>query len=155
MKCVMCGEGTVASRVEVRRYDIGLDSPIIIDQAEVRRCDHCGDEGVVLKHLDKMLECMAGYIAQKNGGLTPKEIRFLRTQLGYSGEDMAKYMGVEIDTLRRWERGDQPMGEVSERLLRTYTLTGKPLLDYSVEGEKKPVKARVSMRGDSWQVAAV
>ena len=54
--------------------------------------------------------------------LTPAEVRFRRTTLGWSGKELADHMGATAETVSRWEHGRIPMGPQADRLLRLMVL---------------------------------
>jgi len=65
----------------------------------------------------------------------PKEIRFLRTFLGYSSADFARKVGVSLPTVSRWEREDAPLGmkSTAEKLLRIMVLADDAMRSYQLE----------------------
>lgn len=76
---------------------------------------------------------IAEAVAEKPARLTGAEVRFLRKHLGWSGEDVANVMGVRQETVSRWETEKEPMGVVSERLLRLMALRLRPIESYPNE----------------------
>ena len=155
MNCILCGTEMAVSH-ERRRYDIGLDEPIIVEDAEVARCSECGEELVGVKHAEALHRKVATIVASKRARLTPREIRYLRTHLGYSSVDFAHAIGTEPETVSRWERVDKPqrMGMVAERLLRVLVFTQQPRDRYPLEllgiQEPEPLSIRMLPLHDHW-----
>jgi putative zinc finger/helix-turn-helix YgiT family protein len=129
MKCVRCGSQTT-TRYERRRHDVGLDNDVMVDNVRVDHCDGCGEEYIGFKRIEDLHKALAETVARKSTQLTPKEIRYLRTWLGYSSADFAREIGVERATVSRWEGGQQRMGTTAERMLRLMTLVGERIGDY-------------------------
>lgn len=155
MKCVMCG-AEMEIRREVRRYDIGLDEPVVLEGVEVSHCPECGEEFLGIPHVEELHKYVAHQIAQKKAGLTPKEIRYLRTYLGYSGVVFASKLGVTPETVSRWESptSSTPIGAPSERLLRLMALTQEPQHLYPLDEwgseDTAPSRFRLSPFTDKW-----
>ena len=155
MKCVMCSADMEVKR-EVRRYDIGLDEAIVLDDVEVSHCNECGEEFLGIPRVLDLHRYVAHHIAQKKAKLTPKDIRFLRTYLGYSGVDFGEKIGVTHETVSRWEstKSPTPIGPTSERLLRLMVLTQEPQRTYPLEEwgseEAAPSQFRLKAFGEEW-----
>ena len=130
-RCSECGE-TMTVRLETRRYGRGVD--VVLKDVEVRHCNECGEEHLVIPRIEELHQLIASTIARKRGRLRPGEIRFLRTCLGYSSRDFADFMEVRPETVSRWEseRAGVSPSRVAEKLLRLAVLTEKPLEDYGL-----------------------
>jgi len=155
MICVLCG-AEAETRIETRRYDIGLDEPLTLEEVEVVHCDACGEESVGIKNVEGLHRLVAERLAQKLERLTPREIRYLRTHLGYASKDFAHALGVTVETVSRWERvaHPQPMGQTAERFLRLLVLTSRSDARYPIETmgsvAASPLHLRLHARGDGW-----
>lgn len=115
IRCSECNSAMTVTR-ENRRYGDGLD--VVLTDIEVRRCRDCGEEEVVIPRMSTVLAAIATTLISQPARLTPAEIRFLRTYLGYSSADFAKKMGVSKETVSRWENGARNMTKTAEKLLR-------------------------------------
>ncbi len=117
---------------------------------EVRRCGACGEHEVVIPRIEELHRVMALTVIRKPNRLTGDEARFLRKYLGWSGVDFARHMGVQPETVSRWENGKESMGPVADRLLRSFVLLQQPVRDYSPATlaaiRTKPVAVRLEMR---------
>jgi len=156
--CVSCGGVTKLTR-EDRPYGDGLN--VTIKGQEVRRCPDCGEEEALFPAIAQMHEVLADALVRKLGRLTPAEIRFLRTYLGYSSQDFADVMAVRLETVSRWERGDgrYPMKRSNERSLRFLVLAADRIKSYGVAetGREKVKDSPVCLersRGE-WQPVAL
>lgn len=154
--CLSCG-GRMKSTTETRRY--GSHINVVLDKVPVHRCPSCGEEEIEIPRIEELHAAIAGAIAQKPARLTPGEIRWLRTHLGYSSVDFASLMGVSPETVSRWERaeGGKQMGLPAERLLRVLALHKKPIDDYGLTEmgtEKDPATKPIRLVRNKQQWAA-
>ena len=91
------------------------------------------------------------------GRLGPREIRFLRKNLGLSSTEFAIKVGVDKATVSRWERVDEPtaMGGQTERLLRVLVMSEKPVESYGLDElavkEPKTMKMRFASGRSGWR----
>lgn len=156
MKCLECGDAQVTTAHENFNYKAsGL--PVTLVNVEVRRCKACGEFEVVIPRIEELHRAIARAVIAKRSRLTPAEIRFLRTRLGWSGTDFARHMGVKAETVSRWENGHDHMSPAADRLLRLMIVTRQPETDYSLESlldvdaEAKPTKVRARASKAGWE----
>ena len=121
LKCFGCGHGMTTGRENVKYDACGLPGVTLVD-VEVSRCGHCGQYEVAIPRIEELHRAMATALVRKSARLTPAEIRFLRTTLGWSGKELADHMGATAETVSRWENGRIPMGPQADRLLRLMVL---------------------------------
>jgi putative zinc finger/helix-turn-helix YgiT family protein len=158
MKCMECGAEVTAARETFNYKASGL--PVTLLNVEVRRCKECGEYEVVIPHMEELHKVIAHAVVGKKARLTPAEIRFLRTHLGWSGTDFAKHMGVAAATVSRWENGHEPMGPQADRLLRLMVLTKDPVSNYSldnlvsVDAKAKPATIKLAQSKTGWKTPA-
>lgn len=50
--------------------------------------------------------------------MSGEQFKFLRNHLGYSGEQLAAYLHTDKTRISKWERGADPIGHASDRLMR-------------------------------------
>lgn len=157
MKCMECGKGPVETRRENHHYGAcGLDYVTLVD-IEVRHCKECGQNEYSIPNIEGLHRVIAHAVATKRERLVPREVRFLRKYLGYSGVDFAKAIGVEAATVSRWEAGTQKMTIGLERLLRLMVLHEEPIDYYPRERlpelgseEPAPSKLKISLKRHVW-----
>ncbi|MBN2358061.1 MAG: hypothetical protein JXR83_01320 [Deltaproteobacteria bacterium] len=159
MKCVMCGTKLRAIK-GAPTYDLGLDRPIVLVGADAAQCPNCGEKYVGVPQVEELHRLVAQSVANKKARLTPREIRYLRTWLGYSGAEFAREVGVTKETVCRWERVDAPapMGRAAELLLRLMVATRSPRHSYPLKewgaDEVEPATCRVKLADGKWCEAA-
>jgi len=130
-RCFNCG-GDLTSRQETRRYGRGID--VVLVGIEVRHCDDCGEEEVVIPRIKELHNAIAADLVNRPGTLSPGEIRFLRTHMGFSSKDFAKHMGVTPETVSRWENLRNPMKlrRTADRLIRFSVQSGIQFKGYKL-----------------------
>lgn len=118
-------------RENVRWEASDLSNVTLID-VEVRRCPECGEHAVVIPRIESLHRALAMAIISHPSRLAPREIRFLRKWLGWSGQVFARHFGVTATTVSRWESIDDasPMGGTAERLLRLSVAHCQPASEY-------------------------
>ena len=125
MKCITCGSKMI-EEVEKLYHDtaIGL-SKVYLRNLPILKCTNpkCMEEEIVIPNPLQLHELLADQVASQTDKLSPEEIRFLRTHLGFSGVDFAKKMSVTPETVSRWEKGTINMSATVEKLLRVLILS--------------------------------
>lgn len=139
-KCPDCGAAMKITHRDHEYAECGLPGIVLLG-LEFRTCAQCGEEERVMPRLEQLHRVIAEAVAEKPARLTGAEVRFLRKHLGWSGEDVANVMGVRQETVSRWETEKEPMGVVSERLLRLMALRLRPVEDYPNERLAEVAKA--------------
>jgi putative zinc finger/helix-turn-helix YgiT family protein len=140
------------TRRENFRYDASGLPGVTLLGVEVRRCPKCGEYEVSIPNIEGLHRAIAFAVIRKRTRLTPAEIRYLRTSLGWSGADFARHMGVAAETVSRWETGATPMGAAADRLLRLMVVARAPVSDYSldelaaIDETKAPTTTRLGLR---------
>jgi len=109
------------TRIIDYRYDeCGLDNVILKDFRIVT--DDAGEEVVMIPNIGLLHRVLARAVASKESGLQPKEIRFLRTELGMTQAELAAIVGRDTQTIGRWERGESPVEQTAEMVIRKHAL---------------------------------
>jgi DNA-binding transcriptional regulator YiaG len=57
-------------------------------------------------------------IVQRESAFSPAELRFLRTELGLTQAQLALIVHVDTQTVGRWERGETPIQETADTVIR-------------------------------------
>lgn len=134
MKCFECKkEGLIESREAHRYEESGLPNIVLLN-AKVRRCPHCGQKFVSIQAMADLHRAIALALVHKRTRLTPLEIRFLRKSLGWSSVDFARHIDASPSTISRWENVENPqaMGSQAERLLRLLVVLGEKIESYTL-----------------------
>lgn len=158
MKCPECGAAMKVTHRDHDYVESGLPHVVLLG-LEFRTCPKCGEEERVMPRLAQLHRMIAEAVAEKAARLTGAEVRFLRKHLGWSGEAFANVMGVRQETVSRWETEKEPMGAVSERLLRLMALRLRPVEAYPNERlaevakeEPRPVSLRLRPNSSGWRM---
>jgi putative zinc finger/helix-turn-helix YgiT family protein len=160
MKCDMCGAQMKSSRENYLYDESGLDSVTLMN-VEVRRCPDCGEYEADISNIDELHRLIAHTVASKSARLAPKEVRFLRKYLGFSGVDFAATLDVTPETVSRWETGKKQMSPVAERALRLMIFVRDPVEEYPLEklaevaqGEAIPLRMKLRESRSKWKAEA-
>ncbi len=119
MKCTMCEnpKPLKKERITIKYKECGLDNVTLIG-ITYYKCHQCGEEYFSYGNIEDLHKIIAQVLLRKSGLLTGKEVRFLRKQLGYSGQMFAKLIGYEHETLSRLENAKQPITPAFDRVIR-------------------------------------
>jgi DNA-binding transcriptional regulator YiaG len=99
-----------------RYTESGLDNVLI--EGMPKQLDDDGEEVISIRNVNGLHRVIAHGIVQQTGGLTPRELRFLRTELGLTQAELAETVHVDAQTVGRWERGETPLQPAAEALIR-------------------------------------
>lgn len=158
MKCLECGKIMKKTKVGNYHFTIsGLDN-VYLKDVLVWDCPSCGEREVVIPNIENLHEVIAKTISLKKSALIAKEIRYLRSFLGFSGAQFARNVAVKPETVSRWENGKQKMDLTTERFLRVLVLTDAgPFRDYEDQlvefGLEKAQKDRLqfALKQNRWE----
>jgi putative zinc finger/helix-turn-helix YgiT family protein len=140
--CVECGAPMRSCR-EPHRYTITPAWAITIADAEVLRCPKCGTWEVVIPKPDALQRTIAAEVIHKSSPLAGPEVTFLRRCLGLNGRELARALGIEGETLSRYEHATLRVQPQVDRLLRMMVAA-----QFLVEGERFGVEALSSIDKD-------
>ncbi len=98
----------------------GLDNVFLVGLPLAE--DRGGDQTITIPSINKLHAVLRRAVAQKDGGLDPKEIRFLRSELELTQAELARVVHKDAQTIGRWERGETQIDGNSETLLRAMAL---------------------------------
>jgi DNA-binding transcriptional regulator YiaG len=94
----------------------GLDNVWLANGYTIRQTPY--GEGVSITAAENLHEMLALQLANKDGSLTPKELRFLRVEMKLSQESLGKLLGVTENTVSLWERGRQKLPKMADMMVR-------------------------------------
>jgi len=98
----------------------GLDNVFLVGLPQAK--DRGGDRTITIPSINKLHAVLRRAVAQKDGGLDPKEVRFLRSELELTQAELAQIVHKDAQTVGRWERGETQIDGNSETLLRAMAL---------------------------------
>jgi DNA-binding transcriptional regulator YiaG len=99
-----------------RYTESGLDN-VIIEGLQVVRDDH-DDEVILILNVNALHRTIAQGIVTHRAAILPKELRFLRTEIGMTQARLAEVVHVDSQTIGRWERGETPIQPTADALIR-------------------------------------
>jgi DNA-binding transcriptional regulator YiaG len=112
----------------------GLDNVMVYG---VMPCvDDDGDEVVTIANIDGLHRAIAQAIVTHKSGISGKELRFLRTEMGLTQAKLAQIVHHEAQSVARWEKGECPISPTAEtviRLLATQRLNLEDVRDEPIE----------------------
>jgi DNA-binding transcriptional regulator YiaG len=96
--------------------ECGLDN-VTIDGV-VPCQDDDGDEVITIPNITGLHREIASAIVQHKAGISGKELRFLRTEMGMTQAELANVVHHDTQSIGRWERGEVPIDPSAEVLIR-------------------------------------
>lgn len=100
--------------------ECGLDNVIIEGVDFVT--DDSGDQVLSIRNINGLHRAIAQFIASRKSGISGKELRFLRTEMGMTQAEIADMIHREPLTVSRWERGEVPIDSNAETLIRLHAI---------------------------------
>lgn len=162
MECMSCAstkEMTVET-ITHKYKECGLDNITLVGVQKFK-CENCGEEYFNISNVDDLHRIIAEYLIKKDGLLTGKEIRFIRTRLGYSGEMMGHLVGYTKDHIYKIEASKVDVTEAFDRIVRFAYMNKTPDRYYDLHdlllngsGITHIDSLRFKLEGGSWTKAA-
>ena len=103
-----------------RYRECGLDN-VIIEGVQFP-VDDGGEEVVTIPRINVLHRLIARLVATKPSGLTGRELRFLRTEMGLTQAELARIVHREPLAISRWERGEVEIDQNAEALIRLHAI---------------------------------
>lgn len=94
----------------------GLDNVIIRGMPAI--VDDAGEEVYSFRNVVGLHKAIAACIIKHASGISPKELRFLRTEISMTQAELAMIVKKDHQTVGRWERGDTIIDQNAEALIR-------------------------------------
>lgn len=136
----------MTNQPEAFRYTrCGLDNVVLVGLT--LQTDHADQDVIHIPNVRKLHKLIAQLLAEKPTGLSPNELRFLRTELGLTQGQLAKVVHKDHQTVGRWERGETPLDPAAETLIRII------VLDWADQRQSVEEVSRRAVPGaDAWQI---
>lgn len=80
--------------------------------------DDDGDEVIQIPAINELHSIIAQGIVRHEKGISPEELRFLRTEMGLTQSELAAVVHRDKQTVGRWERGELPIEGAAETVIR-------------------------------------
>ena len=84
--------------------------------------DDEGDEVIQIPAINDLHREISRGIVGHRGGISPEELRFLRTEVGLTQSELAMLVHCDRQTIGRWERGETPIDQRAEVILRQHVV---------------------------------
>lgn len=116
-------------------------------------------EAVAIENADELDSIISIGLIQQQDALTAAEFRFLRQQMGMSQSDIGAFIGVDYQTVARWEKQESSLPKHADSLIRLL-YSGHHAKDISVTSLIKTLNAidkaknsRIILKktADTWQ----
>lgn len=113
---------TVLDRYELK--DAGIPYRITLENAVIAEIDSASGEvlSTEIPAFDNLMASIAVRRCHRPEKLNGDDLCFLRRVLGFSARDFAAEINTAPETLCRWEKQKQTIGEQQERLIRIYVV---------------------------------
>ncbi|WP_041605402.1 helix-turn-helix domain-containing protein [Tistrella mobilis] len=96
--------------------ECGLDNVYLANGYTLRETPY--GETLAIHDIDRLHRAIGLALVRRPGGLSGAELRFLRVELGWSQEELARLLGRDKQTVGRWERGESNIDPLAERVLK-------------------------------------
>ena len=156
----MCGAKMKKPRKELYHFTESGLPYVYLEGCQKYDCtnEKCGESEVAIPNIPGLMCLIAEIVSRQRRKLLPKEIRFLRTYLGFSGVDFAKHISVTPETVSRWEKGTVRMKDSMEKFLRVLVLSKSgPFRNYddlekfAEVKQKKTVQRKFAFIRSQWR----
>ncbi|MDP7221964.1 MAG: helix-turn-helix domain-containing protein [Alphaproteobacteria bacterium] len=97
--------------------DCGLDNVWITGGFTIKETDY--GKGISISHLDNLHRAIGLDIATSLNRINSAELRFLRVEMELSQKRLGELIGVDAQTIARWEKGEVTTPGPAELLIRT------------------------------------
>jgi transcriptional regulator with XRE-family HTH domain len=94
----------------------GLDNVMVFGVIPCLDVD--GDEVVTIPNITGLHHAIAKVIVAHAAGISGKELRFLRTEMGMTQAELAKVVHHDAQSIARWEKGECNIAPTAEALIR-------------------------------------
>ena len=121
-KCPECGEGTMTPKVLPTHSTRLGGVPLLVRNAKLSQCGHCGKQSVSAKELKRWRELLRVQAVDLGQIPSPDDVRTLRQEIKLSVSDFSDLLGVTRQTVHAWERSNSRGIQLSPAALLIKTL---------------------------------
>ena len=97
--------------------ECGLSYVYLVNGFQVEIID--GEEYVSIEAVDGLHDLIAEMIVKKRHAMIGEEVKFLRLEMNMSQKSLAELLGIGVQTVARWEKGHNPIGQTEDATMRT------------------------------------
>ena len=115
--CPACGGRPVETIVRSRSVEAD-DGSLLSFEEESSRCLECEEEFYTRAQSLAASRASAGALRQREGLLTPEEIRQLRARFGFTQAQLEQALRIGPKTVVRWEKGTVRQSHTADELMR-------------------------------------
>jgi putative zinc finger/helix-turn-helix YgiT family protein len=117
IQCGICSSDNVRTVREqfMAKY---LNIPIVLDSAEMYRCEDCGESFFSPEQARNVSKAIKAAARDRLGLLPPERIVEIRHKLSLSQEKMESLLGLGPKVVTRWENGRVLQSKTADDLLR-------------------------------------
>lgn len=94
----------------------GLDDVVLLNGFTRHQTEY--GAGVSIDHIDELHDAIALHIITTKKALAPKDFRFLRSELQMTQDELGDLIGVDGQTIARYEKGATAISGPADRLIR-------------------------------------
>lgn len=117
-----------------RYRECGLDN-VVIEGIEPCKDDE-GDAVITIPNVPSLHRAIAAAVVKHAAGISGKELRFLRTEMGMTQAELARVVHHDAQSVGRWERGEVSIEPTAEALIRLLAIERlKPDVEWSTVEE--------------------
>ena len=117
ISCAVC-DSEKAKRIR-RKFDARYNQmPVVIENAEMYRCESCGEEFFTPEQSRELSRRIKNQVREEWGLLSPERIVEIRRSLGLSQSELEELFGLGEKVVTRWENGRVIQGRTADVALR-------------------------------------
>jgi putative zinc finger/helix-turn-helix YgiT family protein len=115
--CAVC-DSARAKKVR-RKFEARYNQvPVVIENAEMYRCESCGEEFFTPEQSRELSRKIKNRVREDLGLLSPERIVEIRKNLGLSQAELEELFGLGEKVVTRWENGRVIQGRTADVALR-------------------------------------
>lgn len=140
---------------EYHYTESGLDNIYLVNGFEITLLEN-GEQEIFIHDLSGLHKAIGLSLVFKQGLLSGKEIKFIRTALDFSQKSLGKILGCDYQTVLLWEKASHPISKSADHLLRvlfySYLQPEKDQLIFDLVNQIADLDARGEYSNDSQKV---